>query len=202
MEGKKFCETSMLRNEGTTYIENYESEQASLYTWPLHWAHRFKRQSIVSGCCIEARIVDIYHKGRHIHAQKIPSGAVKPLRKLIGCTNSPIPCLVGLLWWWVFVCRTVSTWLNVPNVYNVYQCSWILLLWHVFHLGGHPRENSVYSTVRQHFYWMHMAKKVWNSVRQCKTCDWDGLQTKHKWTFQELPSLGPLKCIVIDVLCS
>ncbi|CAN8075930.1 unnamed protein product [Agarophyton chilense] len=76
-----------------------------------------------------------------------------------------------------------------------------LYLAHYPRLSGHLGATRMYYTLRQQFYWPHMADDVYTFVGQCQSCvRTRGGIRKHRKNLKLFPAAGPLEFVAIDLL--
>ena len=67
--------------------------------------------------------------------------------------------------------------------------------------AGHPGQNKMYYTLRQWYYWPHMAADVMNEVRNCSGCAKNRLRLRrHLNRLKLFPATRPLEDVAIDIL--
>ncbi|CAN8070204.1 unnamed protein product [Agarophyton chilense] len=77
----------------------------------------------------------------------------------------------------------------------------VLYLAHYSQLSGHPGATRMYYTLKQQFYWPHMAHDVYTFVGQCESCvRTRGGIRKHRKYLKMFPAAGPLEFVAIDLL--
>lgn len=66
--------------------------------------------------------------------------------------------------------------------------------------AGPTRETRMYHTMRQHFYWLHMANVVYKPGRKFRSCTQNWSRVTHKQKLQLFLAAGPLEFVAIDIL--
>lgn len=71
------------------------------------------------------------------------------------------------------------------------------------HYSGHvgnPRERWMYDTMRQHYYRLHMANEVYNTLLHCQPCSGDSGQRAHQRKLQLFQPAEPLQFMAMHIL--
>ena len=77
----------------------------------------------------------------------------------------------------------------------------ILSLAHNHKLAGHPGQTRMYYTLRQRFYWPHMAADIQATVRNCHSCAKNRIRLRKRTNPMQLfPATVPLRDVSIDIL--
>ena len=68
-------------------------------------------------------------------------------------------------------------------------------------LAGHPGQNRMFYTLRETYYWPHMAADVAATVRNCRHCARNRLRLRrHMNRLKLFPATRPLESVAIDIL--
>ena len=77
----------------------------------------------------------------------------------------------------------------------------ILSLAHYHKLAGHPGQSRMYYTMRQRFYWPHMAADIQSTVRNCHACAKNRIRLRKRTNpLKTFPATVPLRHVSIDIL--
>ena len=77
----------------------------------------------------------------------------------------------------------------------------ILSLAHYHKLAGHPGQSRMYYTMRQRFYWPHMAADIQSTVRNCHACAKNRIRLRKRSNpLKTFPATVPLRHVSIDIL--
>ena len=77
----------------------------------------------------------------------------------------------------------------------------ILSLAHYHKLAGHPGQSRMYYTMRQRFYWPHMAADIQATVRICHACAKNRIRLRKQTNpLKAFPATVPLRHVSIDIL--
>ena len=77
----------------------------------------------------------------------------------------------------------------------------LLSLAHYHKLSGHPGQTRMYYTMRQRFYWPHMAADIQATVRNCHACAKNRIRLRKRTNPMQLfPATEPLRHLCIDIL--
>jgi hypothetical protein len=72
----------------------------------------------------------------------------------------------------------------------------VICLSHLPRLAAHPGGTCMYATLRKSFYWLTMAKDIYQIVANCPSCAKSGLQRNRRTNYLKLfPPSQPLKFI-------
>ena len=77
----------------------------------------------------------------------------------------------------------------------------LLTLTHHSLLAGHPGQNRMFYTLRETYYWPHMAADIAATVRNCRHCARNRVRLRrHLHRLKLFPATRPLESVAIDIL--